>query len=97
MSRTHAGRTMRTLARLASLAVVLAACSTACTYAPTEERAHAKQIVRLGDSYRAAVVVRRDAFRRPTGLAAFPDGGGRRRSGSAVPRSRWWRITGSDR
>lgn len=75
MPRTEAGQRMRTLARIGPLAVALAVSSTACTYAPAEERAHAKQIVRLGDSYRAAVVVRRDAFRRPTGLAAFPDGG----------------------
>jgi hypothetical protein len=34
-----------------------------------------EQIVRLGESFRAVVVVRRDTFRRPTGVGRFPDGG----------------------
>jgi hypothetical protein len=55
-----------------ALAVVLAS---GCTYAPEEERAVIGQVVRLGDSYRAVVVVQHDRFRQPTGLSAFPDGG----------------------
>jgi hypothetical protein len=54
---------------------IVALALTACTYAPEEERAVIAQIVRIGDSYRALVVVQHDTYRRPTGLSAFPDGG----------------------
>ncbi len=69
---------MRGVRRCAARGVAvcaLAAVGYACTYGPPEERADVVQIVRLGDSYRALAVVRHDAFRRPTGLSAFPDGG----------------------
>lgn len=46
-----------------------------CTYGPPEERVVVEQVVRLGDSFEALVIVRYDTFRRPTGLSAFPDGG----------------------
>mgnify|MGYP001546751339 FL=1 len=48
---------------------------TACTYGPQQEAARVGQIVQLGDSYRALIVVQHDRFRRPTGLSSFPDGG----------------------
>jgi hypothetical protein len=47
----------------------------ACGYGPPEPRATVEQVVRLGDSGRAVVLVRHDIVRRPTGLGAFPDGG----------------------
>jgi hypothetical protein len=55
-----------------ALAIVFAL---GCTYAPEEERVVIGQVVRLGDSYRALVIVQHDRFRQPTGLSAFPDGG----------------------
>ncbi len=63
---------MRGRIRGAGLAVLLLA---ACTYGPPEDRASVEQVVRLGDTDRALVVVRHDTYRRPSGLAAFPDGG----------------------
>ena len=54
------------------LAVLVVA---ACTYGPPEERATVEQVVRIGDSDRALVLVRHDVVRQPTGLSAFPDGG----------------------
>lgn len=72
------------VARLFSvLAVTLAL---ACTYGPPEHRVTVEQVVRLGDTYQALVVVRHDTFRPPTGLSAFPDGGKARyeRRGSAT-------------
>ena len=54
---------------------VVTALISACTYAPPEQRATLEQVVRVGDSDRALVLVRHDTYRRPTGLAAFPDGG----------------------
>lgn len=56
-------------------ATAIAAAAYACTYGFPENRADVVQIVRLGDSYRALAIVRHDAYRRPTGLSAFPDGG----------------------
>lgn len=49
-----------------------------CTYGPEEGRATLPQVVPLGDSYRALVVVEHERFRPPTGLSTFPDGGRRR-------------------
>jgi hypothetical protein len=57
---------------LVSLVGLLAA---ACTYGPEQDAAQVSQIVQLGDSYRALIVVHHDRFRRPTGLSSFPDGG----------------------
>ena len=54
---------------------LLAIHSLGCTYGPEERAATVEQVVRIDDSYLAIVVVRHDTFRRPTGLAAFPDGG----------------------
>jgi hypothetical protein len=67
-----------------SATVLSVALGAACTYGPDEQTGSAAQIQRLGDSYRAIVVVRRDRFRRPTGLSAFPDGGKWRYSARAA-------------
>lgn len=56
----------------ASLCVVA---QVACTYGPVEDLTRVEQIVALGDSFKALVVIRHDRYRRPTGLSAFPDGG----------------------
>ena len=61
--------------RPVGLVGVVCILNTACTYGPEQEAARVGQIVRLGDSYRALVVVQHDRFRRPTGLSSFPDGG----------------------
>lgn len=55
--------------------ITSAVLAAACTYGPEEHTASVTQILRLGDTFRAIVVVRHDTFRRPTGLSAFPDGG----------------------
>lgn len=60
------------------LTIGLSVAAAACTYGPVERHAEIAQIVRLGDSYRAVAVIRRDVFQRPTGLSTFPDGGRRR-------------------
>ena len=49
--------------------------ATSCAYGPEEERVVLGQILGVGDSYQALVVTHYERFRRPTGLAAFPDGG----------------------
>lgn len=55
---------------------VLATCLVpGCTYGPDLQRATIDQVVRIGDSYRAVVLVRHDTYQLPTGLSAFPDGG----------------------
>lgn len=61
-------------ARLVAIGALSAAAS-ACTYAPPTPMVHvANHVVRSGtDSIAIAVVAA--TFRRPTGLAAFPDGG----------------------
>ncbi len=46
-----------------------------CTYGTPETVVTVEQVVRLGDSYRALVLVRLDTYERPTGLNTFPDGG----------------------
>ncbi len=57
---------------LLGLVVLLAS---ACTYALEEQRVVIEQVVRVGESYHGLVTVRYERFQRPTGLAAFPDGG----------------------
>lgn len=47
----------------------------ACTYGPPRERSVTGQIVKLGDSYAALVLINHERLREPTGLSAFPDGG----------------------
>lgn len=47
----------------------------ACSYGPEEERAGVAQVIRLGESWEAIVIVQREVIRRPTGLSTFPDGG----------------------
>lgn len=58
-----------------SLLSVVVALAGACTYGPVEHSASVTQVVRLGDTHRAIIVLRLDTFRRPTRLSAFPDGG----------------------
>lgn len=60
--------------QIATLSLVLVL-ATACTYGPEEERVVLGQIVGVGDSYEALVVIQYERFRPPTGLTAFPDGG----------------------
>jgi hypothetical protein len=49
---------------------------TSCTYGPVEEEARISHLIRLGDSYRAVVVLQHEVFQRPTGtLNTFPNGG----------------------
>jgi hypothetical protein len=49
---------------------------TSCTYGPAEEDARITHLIRLGDSYRAVVMVQQEALQRPTGsLNTFPNGG----------------------
>jgi hypothetical protein len=67
------GRTATATPRVLAGALLLGLA--ACTYGAPEERATVSQVVRLGDSHRAVALIRRDTFRRPTGLNAFPDGG----------------------
>ena len=55
--------------------VVLVLLAATCTYAPEERRVVIEQIVRVGESYHGLVTVVAERFQRPTGLAAFPDGG----------------------
>ena len=66
------GRALRAVLGLVG-ALVLA--STSCTYGPEVHAAGIEQAVHVPDTRTALVVVRRDVLRRPTGLAAFPDGG----------------------
>lgn len=54
--------------------VVLAVAS--CSWGPVEEEARITHLVRLGDSYRAVLLIRHEVFQRPTGsLNTFPNGG----------------------
>jgi hypothetical protein len=49
---------------------------TSCTYGPVEEEARVTHLIRLGDSFRAVVMVQHTIFQRPTGsLNTFPNGG----------------------
>lgn len=49
---------------------------TSCTYGPVEEEARITHLIRLGDSYRAVVVLQHAVLQRPTGsLNTFPNGG----------------------
>jgi len=61
--------------RASTLFVALVAAAAGCTYGPEEQVASVSQIVRLGDSFHALVVVQHDTYRRPAGLNTFPDGG----------------------
>lgn len=47
--------------------------ASSCTYGPEERTVKLEQIVRLGDSFDAIVVIRHDRYRRPRGLSTFPD------------------------
>lgn len=50
-------------------------CMIACTYGPEERRGTIDQVVRPGDSYIAYALVQSEAFRKPTGINTFPNGG----------------------
>lgn len=63
------------LRRRAPISLLVYLLVTACTYGPEEERATISQIVRVGDSYRALIVIQYERFQQATGLTAFPDGG----------------------
>ncbi len=59
-----------------AMAAALISCgAAACTHGPVEESTSVSHLIRLGDSYRAVVVVRHQVFRRPTGINTFPNGG----------------------
>jgi len=66
------------MSRVTALLTCFLALASGCTYGPEQSRASIGQIVRVGDSYRALVVISYERFQNPTGLSAFPDGGKRR-------------------
>lgn len=55
-----------------ALAVVIGG---SCTFGPEQERTVVSQIIGLGDSFEALIVVQYERYRAPTGIHAFPDGG----------------------
>jgi len=57
------------------LAASLALFAASCTWDPAQEAARITHVVRLGDSYRAVLVVQQEVVRPPTGISTFPDGG----------------------
>jgi hypothetical protein len=62
-----------------TLLTVLLIVIAACGYGPVEEAAGVTHLIRLGDSYRAVLVVRQRVFQQPTGsLNTFPNGGNAR-------------------
>jgi hypothetical protein len=65
--------TLGTLRRLVAVGATLL--SAACTYAPPEVRVRTRNVAVSPDGEFLAAMVEYERFRRPTGLAAFPDGG----------------------
>ncbi len=61
--------------RLGRVVVALVALASACTYGPPETRSVIGQVVRVGDSHQALVVISYERARPPRGPSTFPDGG----------------------